>query len=661
MNNLRAATDHKPHEEDMPAAEATEFEAPEVDAPEDDPSQSLVVTDDSTIILQQSENMKAAREAYRKAAHMCKLNPGLFSDMYANMKQRGQCAGAATLILCDWPYRPLEEPGEQDRLKLRQAIDYFSSAGRGAVCITWCNPFSVGKVRDMFRVTCGSQDMPGHWKVDPSLLTMVRHPSRAYQPRGTRMLRNFTEIAVVAYRKVRVSAGRWQLSHTSNSNNVHMLFGGQGLPRSGNVVTDYVPPTRHQRLKDCNGRVWRPFGEKSVKLYMSLLAKYTKPGDFVVDMFGGTFASAIACLALERKFLGCEAVASLTRDAQLRIGRYLLHTQATKGTSGTRALEWASSNALASMLSRPPSDPILGADNAPDRPAPMASWRTAHQVYVKESQLVGAQGRSVGKGLFAATTFSEGQTIAMLWGDWLPPSDALPEHKLGYVRTFNPISTGFLIRVRDECPGGYVNDPKETGKKPNVRMEEGTDEEWQLMEDNGSNLVRWVATREIAPDEEILGSYGPTFWNEAEGPVEAGVLQVDGQVALLDDDDMEEFAMMDDDDDDDDDEDIDGDTLALQYASDADADDAKENDVVTVVTRPSVKRAGVKRSHQKSKQGKKAETQSAAKKAKKAATQLATKKATTQSAAKKAATEAKKAKVKQYIHIYIYIYIYIYI
>ena len=59
-------------------------------------------------------------------------------------------------------------------------------------------------------------------------------------------------------------------------------------------------------------------------LYQQLITKYTRPHDTVADLFGGTFASAIAAHSLDRRFLGCEVDIDLARDAQLRVGRYLL-------------------------------------------------------------------------------------------------------------------------------------------------------------------------------------------------------------------------------------------------------------------------------------------------------------------------------------------------
>jgi len=75
-------------------------------------------------------------------------------------------------------------------------------------------------------------------------------------------------------------------------------------PWQSNVLQDYQPPRKSARLRDCNDKTWRPFAEKSMLLYQQLITKYTRPHDTVADLFGGTFASAIAAHSLDRRFVG---------------------------------------------------------------------------------------------------------------------------------------------------------------------------------------------------------------------------------------------------------------------------------------------------------------------------------------------------------------------
>ena len=329
LNELNAAVDHIPEEvalllKDEEVDDLSHL--PGGDAEETPAAPAALVTQESTLQLRQADNVNAALRAYQDNQHRCSLHAGFFRQVFKNFKEQKKAKAVATLVLCDWPYKLQHEPNEEDRVKLREAIDWHTSAVRGAVCITWHRYFSAHKVDEMFRLS--NSDRPGHWHVDHNPMVMVRHAARTGAPRNTRTSRNFVEVATVAYRKVKGAAGNWVLAHTNRPDTVTKMCGNGRLPRSGNVLEDYRPPMRQERLKREDGTPWRPFGEKSVQLYMQLIARYTRPGDYVMDFFGGTFSSAIAALMLDRKFIGCELDSELVRDAQLRIGRYLLQAKA---------------------------------------------------------------------------------------------------------------------------------------------------------------------------------------------------------------------------------------------------------------------------------------------------------------------------------------------
>lgn len=41
-------------------------------------------------------------------------------------------------------------------------------------------------------------------------------------------------------------------------------------------------------------------------LLMQLILAHTTPGEYVLDLFSGTFTTALACVLLKRAFIGCE-------------------------------------------------------------------------------------------------------------------------------------------------------------------------------------------------------------------------------------------------------------------------------------------------------------------------------------------------------------------
>ena len=67
-------------------------------------------------------------------------------------------------------------------------------------------------------------------------------------------------------------------------------------------------------------RLLRP-EQKSLALCMELVARYSQPDDFVVDLFCGTGTTGAACISLKkaRKFLGCEKDRTVCERAKIRV------------------------------------------------------------------------------------------------------------------------------------------------------------------------------------------------------------------------------------------------------------------------------------------------------------------------------------------------------
>ena len=468
-------------------------------------------------------NQTAAMEAYKEAKARCCIMPGLYSAMHATLKGKNMKAGAYQLLLMDFPYEASKEPTDADMLQLRQAVDYFSDGIRGATAIVWCNPFSMGRVRNMFAFT--QSGCVGRWRVDPQPFVMVRDPKRNQAPRSSMMMKACTEHAVVAYRKIRktvnTKAGRplhrWVLNSQPNNTTLHAHFGQPGLPWSANAYLNYRPPVRGERLKNDEGRPWRAFAEKSLLLYTQLVMKYTREGDGVCDLFGGTCTSAMAASLLGRHYIACEPDAELVRDAQLRLGRCHLEQKRREGQVQVTS-QFFTDPAFVTLMTRPPSDPILGPDNCPpaEKIFTRDKWSTALGLEVKDSSLQGVGDQPIGRGLFATMDVAKGTAVCDFWGEWVPPSACTELHTPGYMHVKNPMTGGYLLKADPRCPGAYVNDCKDTTMTANVFSEEAGDDDFTIMAENGCHLVQWVASRDIKAGEEILGSYGEAYWSEPE-------------------------------------------------------------------------------------------------------------------------------------------------
>lgn len=100
-------------------------------------------------------------------------------------------------------------------------------------------------------------------------------------------------------------------AHTNVMNNVPALSVGERFYRTDSKGASSSKGNRPQML--------RP-EQKSVLLLKELIARFSNPGDIVVDLFGGTFSTAIAALTLPdmRIFVGGDSDAACTLHAQMR-------------------------------------------------------------------------------------------------------------------------------------------------------------------------------------------------------------------------------------------------------------------------------------------------------------------------------------------------------
>ena len=83
-------------------------------------------------------------------------------------------------------------------------------------------------------------------------------------------------------------------------------------------------------------------------LLQELISRFSKKGDIVVDPFGGTFSTAIACFSLpeHRKFVGCEKDTVCFELAQIYVVKKFAATIAQKKNwlrsqkGSSRCLQW---------------------------------------------------------------------------------------------------------------------------------------------------------------------------------------------------------------------------------------------------------------------------------------------------------------------------------
>jgi len=118
---------------------------------------------------------------------------------------------------------------------------------------------------------------------------------------------------------------------------------------------------------------------------------------------------------------------------------------------------------------------------------------------VKDSNIEGE------KGLFASRLLPRGQRVTYYSADTI---DKEPTENSDYVLQIG--NQRFLNSEKKlNFVGRYINDSRNTGKRPNVRFTKS----YQIRRHKKRYVVPMIALRNIKKNEELLTNYGYSYWN----------------------------------------------------------------------------------------------------------------------------------------------------
>ena len=319
------------------------------------------------------------------------LSTGLY---YAGLKKTKTLRGAARLIWADPWYQKTKAPTDADLKSDRKLVDHLSS--EGTVVVLWCTAEQIASRIKFFQYSGEKDARNKHaiWYVDTHPFVMVRDPRAGRAPRQGHVMAGLTEYAVIAYRQKpaakkagkKSKLGRYVNAHKTYSNQLYDVIPSPACPHGTNVLLDYKPPAKQERLRDRDGKILRACAEKSAMLACRFILMFTRPGDLVVDLYAGTASMGLACIMTGRNYSGVEIDEEVVEPARLRMGRLLQSVQKKgRNTAGHFGLQHTS--AMLRIVSAKPTTLVLGKDNRPKFGTSDLVEACGPLVKIEESQL----------------------------------------------------------------------------------------------------------------------------------------------------------------------------------------------------------------------------------------------------------------------------------
>ena len=234
-------------------------------------------------------------------------------EEFLDSKEFEKIKGKARLVLTDPPYNVLKGV-DHDRITEAQmqkfangAFDILCRGGCLLVFCTWQQLAPWYKIlKDAGFLVCS---IPMH-------IVMMRNVNKK-----SNFLQNIVEYCVFGIAKVAKPGDpdvflRWKKTSYINSK--------EPFPANTNCMVHF--PSAEERkflMKGVgeNATPWRP-QEKPLNLIRELVKRFSPPNSLIVDLFAGTFTTAMAAHKQGREFVGCEIDEELFKAAVERVQRF---------------------------------------------------------------------------------------------------------------------------------------------------------------------------------------------------------------------------------------------------------------------------------------------------------------------------------------------------
>ena len=280
--------------------------------------------------LERSED-KAAQlwEAFQSYSSVYACSFEKLLEKHAASKSNIQLLGETQLVLVDPPYgsrRKLSLPGSSHDVMLTH--EQMESVCELSVRLLRAGGhLLIFAAKEQTHKWIELLQMEALFIVDKVPLYILNSKNNMSQPpyQKTTKLKNMVSEVVHA---TKLGAGSTALSMVQYK---CFNFVPSSYPAYANVIDNVPRRMPGETLMTKDRTQLRP-EQKCVALLKELICRYSLPGDVVVDFFGGTYATGVACLSLEhpRQFVGCE----LDKSCNDHSAMHLLSTFASALASG---------------------------------------------------------------------------------------------------------------------------------------------------------------------------------------------------------------------------------------------------------------------------------------------------------------------------------------
>lgn len=229
------------------------------------------------------------------------------------------------LLLTDPPFNHRRESGRSnsdhdfiDEDAMGKAVNAAGMwVAQGGHIVKFCSPLQFSSWYEQYNAM---PDKP--FNIDPHPILALNAPGHYFGRvhKMTTALFPVTSWALHATKKGLSNEESFSLVDYRNHS-----FVGSGHPAWTNAITGVTRLQPGEYLRSKAGTETKSFRmrpeQKSQALLLELISRFSKPGALVMDMFAGTFSTAIACLSLpnHRKFVGCEIRDDVFLEARDRV------------------------------------------------------------------------------------------------------------------------------------------------------------------------------------------------------------------------------------------------------------------------------------------------------------------------------------------------------